>query len=285
MSFRVVGKILRHSNEKLARRLILIVLGEAAHDDGVVWLDQSTIALKARLSRTHVAEMLREMEEAAVLEVRKAQRGRKRISVYRITLPGLDEPDYERLPFALDRPFTVSEVPTRSEPDDVGISEVTTSESPSRVLVVQSEPSIGTGTTGAAALAAVPKAVDRRPVTGAEATLAVAVLEEWNRQTGQRLASRDWLAKIILRVREYPDLDAAAHAAIIAASLAAPWWRGPATPSVVYGSGAQFERSILTASARTPNGNGNDRRVTGPAGGPTPEEMIRRAREMAEAGR
>lgn len=115
MSFRVVGKVLRDSDEKGARRLILIVLAEAAHDDGVVWLSQEDIAVKARVSRPHVAKTLVEMDEDGVLETRKAQRGKRRISVYRIVLRGLDEVDYDRLPFELDAPFTVSEIRTPSE--------------------------------------------------------------------------------------------------------------------------------------------------------------------------
>ena len=81
MSFRVVAKVLRDSEEKLARRLILIALAEAASDDGVAWIDQETIARKARLSRTHVAERLVEMSHDGALEIRKAQRGRRRISL------------------------------------------------------------------------------------------------------------------------------------------------------------------------------------------------------------
>jgi len=281
VSFRVVAKVLRYSNEKLARRLILIVLAEAAHDDGVVYLEQSKIALKARLSRTHVAEMLREMESEGVLETRKAQRGRKRIAVYRVLLPGLDEPDYERLPFGLDRPFTASEYPTPSGSDDVGSTGSTTSDPPRTLLVVDLEPSFRTTPP-----ISPPAKVDRKQVSTTEADLAVAVLSEWNRQAGQNLRSRDWLAKIVMRVREYPDLALVDHAHVIAATLAAPWWKGDATPSVVYGNGAQFERSILTAAART-NGQptGPDRSRVNPAGGPTPDALIERARALAEAGR
>lgn len=128
MSFRVVANVLRYSEETLARRLILIVLAETAHDDGIAWMDQEEIATKARLSRTHVAEKVREMEAEGVLEIRKAQRGRKRISVYRLVLEGIEEPDYGRLPFALDRPFTTSEVPTSSDGDGVGSTGLTVSD-------------------------------------------------------------------------------------------------------------------------------------------------------------
>lgn len=240
MSFRVVAKVLDESDERLARRLILIVLAETAHDDGIVFLGQEEIAHKARLSRSHVAEELVRMVGDGVLELRKAQRGRKRINVYRIVLDGLLDPRYDRLPFALDDPFTTSEVPTRSESDGVGSTGSTTSDlarkSPASPLV---EPPIGTTLSSR-----VPAKVDRKATTKVERDLSAAVLEEWNRQTGQKLTSGDWLAKVVMRIREYPDLTVGDHAAVIAASLASPWWKGDPSPSVVYGNGAIFEKSL-----------------------------------------
>lgn len=131
--------------------------------------------------------------------------------------------------------------------------------------------------------ALIPAKVDRRPVSPAEGSLAVAVLAEWNGQAGQKLTSRDWISKIVMRIREYPDLRVEDHAHVIATALANPWWKGPANPSVVYGSGAQFERSILAVTSPPPAED--DRRRTGPGGAPTPEEMIRRAQRLAEEGR
>lgn len=91
--------------------------------------------------------------------------------------------------------------------------------------------------------------VDRRSVTPAEEALARHVLDHWNAATGQRLASREWLAKIIMRIREHPDGTLDDHRRVIVAALADPWWRGPASPSVVYGNGAQFERAVEAARA------------------------------------
>lgn len=239
MSFRVVSKVLRDSDEKLARRLILIVLGEAAHDDGVAWLNQETISAKSRIALSHVNRCLGEMSDEGVLEIRKAKRGRVRINVYRIVLPGLDEVDYDRLPFDLDRPFTTSEIQMSSESDGVRSTQITVSD-PRKNQVVSpiveplGEPSIQ-----------IPAKVDRKPVSIQEGTLARLVLQEWNRQTGQNLRSRDWMSKLIMRIREYPDLGVDEHAHVIAATLQRPWWSGPATPSVVYGSGAQFERCLV----------------------------------------
>jgi len=112
VTFRVVATVLDHSEERLARRLILLVLAEAAHDDGVTFLGQDEIARKARLSRTHVTEEIRELETDGALQIRKASRGRRRINVYRLNLPGLRPVEYEKLPFAVEPPF-----------DDVGTSD------------------------------------------------------------------------------------------------------------------------------------------------------------------
>lgn len=99
-----------------------------------------------------------------------------------------------------------------------------------------------------------PWKVDRQTVTESEAVSSAEALDEWNRQTGQSLKSKDWRAKIVMRQREHPDLTMIDHAAIIAAALADPWWKGPPSPSVVYGNGALFERCI-EATRRRANGD------------------------------
>ena len=85
------------------------------------------------------------------------------------------------------------------------------------------------------------------------------MLGAWNRLAGQDLRSRDWLAKIVMRIREYPEATAHDHEHIIRANLADPWWSGPPTPSVVYGNGAQFERAIQTARAALEAGDADER--------------------------
>lgn len=96
--------------------------------------------------------------------------------------------------------------------------------------------------------------VDRRVVTDAEDEDARAILHDWNVMTGQALTAQGWLAKIVMRMREHPELAVDDHHRIIEASLADPWWRGAPTPSVVYGSDAQFERCIATAQQGSSRG-------------------------------
>lgn len=130
MSVRVISQVFRHSQELLGRRLVLIVLADAAGDDGVTWLAQEKIALYAGLSRSHTNVLIQEMIADGAIEMRKAQRGRRRISVYRVLVEGLDDVEYDRLPFAVSEPFsTTSEILTSSEvAESPESSEVTTLE-------------------------------------------------------------------------------------------------------------------------------------------------------------
>jgi hypothetical protein len=96
--------------------------------------------------------------------------------------------------------------------------------------------------------------VNSKPVTADEQELATKVLAIWNELTGQQLRSKDWLAKIVMRQREHPEATEADHRHLIKRNLARPWWTGPPNPSVIYGSGAQFERSVLAASSNGASG-------------------------------
>lgn len=158
MSVRVLSRVLRDSDEKLARRLILIALADSASDDGVAWIGQDTIAAKARLAVSHTKRCLAEMEADGALQVRKAKKGRSRINVYRLNLADLAEVDYERLPFALDAPFDDVLNPDPVSRDDVRSTRSTTSDlreiSEARPLI---GPVIGPVTPREQSLASVPK--------------------------------------------------------------------------------------------------------------------------------
>jgi hypothetical protein len=99
------------------------------------------------------------------------------------------------------------------------------------------------------------RSVDRKTVTEKEDLLARDVLLQWNELASQSLSSQDWINKIILRIREHPELTLDDHTFVIDKNLRDPWWKGPPNPSVVYGSGAQFERSIIAAGSAERNGS------------------------------
>lgn len=109
MSVRVLAQVFEHSNATQGKRLTLIVLADAAGDDGICWENQDNIAAKARLSRFQVIRCINQLADDGEIELRKVQRGRRRINVYRVLVPGLADPDYERLPFKLAEPFSAND--------------------------------------------------------------------------------------------------------------------------------------------------------------------------------
>jgi hypothetical protein len=63
--------VLRHSEEKLGRRLVLLVLADHAKEDGsMAWPSVETIAAHARLSRRAVQDALRELEKSGAIRKR-----------------------------------------------------------------------------------------------------------------------------------------------------------------------------------------------------------------------
>jgi DNA-binding transcriptional MocR family regulator len=87
--------------------------------------------------------------------------------------------------------------------------------------------------------------VDRVPVTTGEHAMALLILDAFNDIFGTTLRSVDHLRKIIMRIREYPEMTLPQHRDVIARNARSPWWKGKATPSVIYGNGALFERAML----------------------------------------
>jgi hypothetical protein len=94
-----------------------------------------------------------------------------------------------------------------------------------------------------------PSNVDRRPVLLNEGSLAFAILQEFNRVSKRRFSSAGFLAKIIMRIREHPDVTLDGHVAVIEHAFRHPWWKGDPSPSVVYGNDALFERALNAAAA------------------------------------
>lgn len=260
MSVRVLAQAFAHSRAGLGSRLTIFALADAAHDDGVTWISEEQLAHRTRLTERQVRNCLRNLEELGEVETRKAQRGRRRINVYHVVLPGLAAVEYDRLPFDLPEPFTTGKDVRSSGADDRKSATVTTGnlrpETPSRTLPLRPEPLVepsdppvvppqppGAGNR--------PVTVDRRTVKDDEYGNAVEILDEFNRLAGTRYASRDYVAKIIMRLREHPSLTVADHARVIAHALADPWWKGQPSPSVVYGNASLFERAVHSAAAGT----------------------------------
>ncbi len=100
--------------------------------------------------------------------------------------------------------------------------------------------------------------VDRKTVSDREDEMAQDILSAWNMGTKQSLSAQSWLAKIVMRIREHPELSVDDHVYVIALNLRPEnvWWKGAATPSVIYGSDSQFERAMLTAQQQPQGSDG-----------------------------
>jgi len=126
VSVHVLSAVWRHSGSTLGARLVLLALADMASSDGIAWPSQQEIAKMARLSVPSVKRGIATLKEEGEIEIRQAQRGRRRINVYRVMLGQLAIPDYERLPFELDEPFTTEyQSDTQSENDEVSESSLT----------------------------------------------------------------------------------------------------------------------------------------------------------------
>lgn len=102
----MIATVFAASKAQHGERLVMIALADAAHDDGVSWELEETIAAKTLLGVSTVRAAIKKLEAAGELEVRQAQRGQRRINVYRVTVGRPHAVDYDRLPFELGEPFS-----------------------------------------------------------------------------------------------------------------------------------------------------------------------------------
>lgn len=121
MSVPVSSAVWEHSRARGADRLVLLDLAERASADGVAWPSREEI--ERRTKTKNVSRSIGVLERLGELEVRYYLRGRTRLNVYRVTLPGVAvEVDYARLEekrVLPDRPFTTLRLVTPSDGDDV----------------------------------------------------------------------------------------------------------------------------------------------------------------------
>lgn len=120
---KVLSEALDYSVSTGTDRCVLLALADAASHDGVTWLpvmparargvvnqrvdERKCISHRANCSKRQALRSLGALVELGELEVRQAQRGQKRINVYRVTVGSIadSEVDYDRLPFDLDALF------------------------------------------------------------------------------------------------------------------------------------------------------------------------------------
>ena len=94
MSIEVTTWVYRHSEERLGRRLVLLVLADHANDDGSgAWPSVETISEKARLSRSQTQRCLRALESEGAVE--KAGKSRAGTTIYNVIMTPEGGPQYE----------------------------------------------------------------------------------------------------------------------------------------------------------------------------------------------
>jgi len=94
MSVHVMSWVLRHSEEKLGNRLVLLVLADHAADDGTdAWPSVDTIASEARLSRRQVQRCLRELEASGAII--PAGRSHKSTTVWGVNMSPPEDDIYD----------------------------------------------------------------------------------------------------------------------------------------------------------------------------------------------
>lgn len=228
LSIHVMSWVLRHSEERLGNRLVLLALAEFAHDDGTkAYPAVATLTERARLSERQVQSALKALQEHGAIEL--TGKSPKGTNVYRVIMGGADS------------------APPQNPTDD----QLDSAPNP------RHDPSVLSLDGGGGAM---PKewplpTVDRRKVTPFEANTALAILASFNAEAGTSYRSKDFLRAIVGRIREHAELTLEEHTAIIRANLHDPWWKGEAAPNVVYGSSATFDRARERAKG-TRNGQG-----------------------------
>src|SRR4051812_39362113 len=98
----------------------MLVLADAAQDDGIAWPLIETIASRARLDEKSVRRAVASLRAEGELETRTLFRGGVGQTASRLLLPGLDPPNEERiaeLGYRLSAPFTTGQ-PVRPSPAD-----------------------------------------------------------------------------------------------------------------------------------------------------------------------
>ena len=206
MSIHVMSWVLRESEAKLGDRLVLLVLADHAKDDGTsAWPSVDTIGREARLTRRQVQRCLRNLELADEITAT----GKTRMGTVVYSVNG----------FVRGRQY-----------DAPGATSTTSEGATNRAeggVVVTPEPSL-----------------EQPSELQSSAHRAREILKTWNELAGQTLRSEVWVRRIMACVKLYPELTLEEHTWIISASLSRPWWSGKPTPAVIYGTTAQFERTL-----------------------------------------
>lgn len=233
MSIKVMSYVFEHSDAKLADRLVLLTLADYAHDDGrYAFPSVETIARKSRVGVSTARGCLRSLESAG--EIRHVGETKHGTRMYTVLMPKLGTPES-------GPPSESGATPPGSGPNPLRTttpfsSNNNGSEEEQFRLELQEGPVRENGDK--------PKLVDKKQVTKAERATAHQVLAVFNEAAGTRYRAIEFVEKIVRRIREHPAMTVEDHKEVIVRQFKAPWWRGRATPAVIYGNASVFETAI-----------------------------------------
>ena len=233
MSYQLMTWASEQTTGSSTRKAVLLALANAAnHHTGRCFPSVARLCTETEASEKTVRRALDELEAAGFISRERRRRDDGTLSTYEYEFPPVR---MTASPLVTETSSPAVTVTARNQegPNQEGSSTANAVDSLAR------EPGIYDGDKR--------WAVNRKTVSISEGRLAADVMRTWNELTSQSLRSKDWLAKVIMRIREYPEATLEDHRYLIERNLANPWWTGPPTPSVIYGSGAQFERSVMTA--------------------------------------
>jgi Recombination endonuclease VII len=197
------------------------------------WPGQEGLAKLSRCSSRQMRDALHRLEGVGLIT--SERRGRGQTNVYRLVAPraarGSGQGSREAHGSVLDR----NVIPGKKEES----------------LSKDQETEEGRGSRGRETNAdGLPAEVGGQPTTEQERKQARDVLAAFNEEFETTFVAASWLAKIVLRLREHPELDVGDHEALIRRSRQDPWWKPPPTPAVIYGNDRVFERAMNVKERR-----------------------------------
>ncbi len=138
---------------------------------------------------------------------------------------------------------TDSALPSHSDPDSVithgALTEDSLPEGKGREGIKE-----GKGVEGNGQERARVREVAGRKITDEEHRLAFTLITAFGQLAQQRFTPENWIEQVVPCLRAHPELTETDHLAIVRSTLAAPWWEGAPTPSVVYSKVSTFERAL-----------------------------------------
>lgn len=209
MSLACMTWVLTHSDERLGRRLVLLVLADYAHDDGTrAFPSVDTMAEKARMSRSQVQRVLRQLVESGAI-TKTGTTGTGTV-IYQVQMGG---PQYAtpgpqtRSGGAANPPSATAEM----RPD------------PELEPPLEQPPPLATLAAPTGQLLDFASYRGKK-VKAEQARLVLDIIAAWNRLAGRRIVATPDRQRLVLRqVQDNPDLELADHEHLIRHLLANPY--------------------------------------------------------------